>query len=556
MNSAEQIPGSPPSHVQVKAPLRSDATTEMLAAPEATKERIAILVCHGMGQQVPFEALDTVARALHRAQARAQNEPVGSTPLGVEIVQLGQKRLARAELELEGKERHKKLVHVYEAYWAPLTEGKVTLRDVHGFLWNAGKNAIFNCLKSGNFYRWMFGGWKEFKINRGSLVAVFGLALAVLWALTLMNTTILAVSAARVLTGPVSRWPSNALLADLTVDLVFVLLLLIVLGTGLAIALILKKRPGTAKPIHAVAGIFMSALMGLVWLTLFAIVAAGIAVLSHLVRHHAGDAAPWWGDWIGRLVIDGGSATGPHLRLVVMLAVWALTVALSAGARWFLVQYVGDIAVYVTAHTVSKFWEIRQAIFQSSMDVARAVYGVTPSAPPAAANGPPAIPGPTAVDYDSIIIVGHSLGSVIAYDVLNGLILENRLSPHPARIIERTRMLLTFGSPLDKVAFIFRTQRPRDEEVREGLAAAVQPMIHSYSNRPDWWVNIHSPRDWISGPLEYFDNPADPQHEQKRIRNVKDEKADTPLAAHSEYWSNDLFADTLYKAAIGERPAK
>ncbi|MGA2214415.1 MAG: hypothetical protein ABSH31_14160, partial [Bryobacteraceae bacterium] len=48
-------------------------------------------------------------------------------------------------------------------------------------------------------------------------------------------------------------------------------------------------------------------------------------------------------------------------------------------------------------------------------------------------------------------------------------------------VVGRTRALITFGSPLDKTAFLFRTQsnHPRDE-MREELAASVQPLILSY----------------------------------------------------------------------------
>jgi len=87
-----------------------------------------------------------------------------------------------------------------------------------------------------------------------------------------------------------------------------------------------------------------------------------------------------------------------------------------------------------------------------------------------------------------MIVLGHSLGSVIGYDVLNGLMLEEQLCNQPLQVADRTRMFLTFGSPLDKTAFLFRTQKDMRSQVREVGAAAVQPMIAAYGNRPLEWV--------------------------------------------------------------------
>jgi hypothetical protein len=81
-------------------------------------------------------------------------------------------------------------------------------------------------------------------------------------------------------------------------------------------------------------------------------------------------------------------------------------------------------------------------------------------------------------------MVGHSLGSVIGYDVVNGLLLEDAFSDHPLHVANRTRMFLTFGSPLDTTAFLFRTQAEMCSPIREVAAAAVQPMIQNYDSRP------------------------------------------------------------------------
>ncbi|NIW24444.1 MAG: hypothetical protein GWN29_07695, partial [Gammaproteobacteria bacterium] len=51
-------------------------------------------------------------------------------------------------------------VHVHEGYWAPLTEGRVHLRDVLRFLYSGA----FNSLRARSFSRYMFGRTVECKM--------------------------------------------------------------------------------------------------------------------------------------------------------------------------------------------------------------------------------------------------------------------------------------------------------------------------------------------------------------------------------------------------------
>src|SRR4029079_10079419 len=81
------------------------------SSPDAGGEnQIAIVVCHGMGQQVPFETIESVATSVRRSGAKE------ASPVTVRIVELTndkneKKRLPRAEVEVVKYER-KKEVHV------------------------------------------------------------------------------------------------------------------------------------------------------------------------------------------------------------------------------------------------------------------------------------------------------------------------------------------------------------------------------------------------------------------------------------------------------------
>jgi hypothetical protein len=218
-----------------------------------------------------------------------------------------------------------------------------------------------------------------------------------------------------------------------------------------------------------------------------------------------------------------------------------------------MLQYLGDVAAYISAYRLNTLWEVREAIKEKSLEIGRAVYGWQE------------IDG--SLTYKRVIVVGHSLGSVVAYDLLNSLINEDLANPARSRnVAQRTPLLLTFGSPLDKTAFIFTTRAPRNADVRELLAAAKQPLIDDYAYRPDRWVNLWSPSDWINGSIDFYDphcSPKSESHKQgkcgptdpcqrggrKRVQNEVDPHSVTPLLAHNEFWTTPLFIDTLYAEA-------
>lgn len=360
---------------------------------------VAVIVSHGMGEQVPFETLNVVAEALWAQQS---SEPMDPSSARVRYVAFGDDWLPRVELALRMRDGSARRVHLYEVYWAPLTEGKVTARDAIAFLIGAGVRGMRYCAR-GSFDRWMFGRRVVFPLPRRGVVQL-GAALAALLAL-----------------------------------------LLAFLGVA----------------------------------------AAAVAELGRFLHPGALPPPPRW---------------LPSLPDPWMLVALAASLVVFAALRWFLVQSVGDVAAYISAHRASRFARIRRAIQDTARGVARNVYAARDEE-----SGEPA--------YAHVLVVGHSLGSVIAYDMLNDSInLDLAATAGEGNfldVVRRTRLLLTLGSPLDKTAFLFRTQKDH-APLREALAAAAQPMIVSYESRPARWINIWSPFDWISGSLEYYDDATPP----------------------------------------------
>ena len=546
--------------------------------------RTAIIVAHGMGQQLQFQTLNDVADGLRAAARRAgaRTSQVRARAVGV-----GDDRLQRLEMTVDVRD-----VHVYEAYWAPLTEGQVTLRDVIAFLFHAGVDGIRHSFRW--FKRYLAQQYVEFAVPIRTPVYLLVALLAVL-SLIVVNTVVVALPALRTPMHDPPPWVSNLLFRDVTavldvfVDAVllfaatlglsyaarsagraarlltgwlsiaaFVALIAVTIGSGGSLPAILsyyiEGGSGTAATASVLDAVFSHAsverlldgtAMLLLWLTTLALAVLVFVAVVKIVRGaieplfkpgYAGQYALTivvLAAFAGVLVGAGvpvyrlGAAAlaarnGVPAALWRLSLAWPLTIGASALARSFLVQYVGDVAAYIEPQELDRFSTLRERIKDRVWTAARAVYRANEG-------------------YDRILVAGHSLGSVIAYDTLNRLIREEALGTVPD-VTARTKLLLTFGSPLDKIAFLFTIQG-RNCEGREALAASVQPLIWDPAHRPAW-VNIYSPWDIISGSLGFFDAPSNPVH---AVQNRADPEASVWLGAHTQYWSGRLLFDTLYR---------
>jgi hypothetical protein len=593
------------------------------AAPRPAASRLAVFVTHGMGQQVPFATLDDLVTALRKDPRLAGTRP------SAQLVQLGDQTLQRIALHLDDPDRD---VHFYEGYWAPLTEGAVTLRDVVRFLFGAGLNGVRN--STWRFHRWTFGELRAYDIPVRTWVYLT-VALMTVLGLASMNAVVALVSAARIGLAK-APWLGDALFADLTATLDLFLLTALAFGLSVLFGRLLRaSRAG--RGVRSVAGWIGVVLLGL---TVIAANAAGLAlpglVLVSAYQTATGSPparAPFWDGWLGSgwtealngaigwilflavllavalllgrwlwtylravlsqvaawgrstrgrqqpgttLVVLGALAvliavlaaealdlfrltcrnpdafrsdprvffsscagTEPEQRALRLFLTWPVLLGVSAVVRFFLIQYVGDVAAYVSSHTVDRFADLRRRIQDAVGARAEAVYAAERE-----------------LKYDGVILVGHSLGSVVTYDVLNRLIngdeLRRAAGGRVYEVARRTRLLLTFGSPLDKTAFLFATQAPRMSRAREALATTVQPLIQSYDFRAMRWINIYSPWDIISGALNYYDVPGTPT--PPAVNNRLDPEATTLLGAHTEYWDDPLLRETLAAELLASEP--
>ncbi len=582
-------------------------TTDAASRPPG---KTAIFVAHGMGQQIPWQTLDAVATGLIGEQPAAKTQ--------VRTARSGETLLRRIELGLKDAKGDPREVHVYEGYWAPLTEGEVTLRDVMGFLINAATNGWKN--GAGEFRRKMFDQFPAFPAQARILVYL-AVALAAVVSLLVLNATILLVAAGRSpLKSDPPQWLGDGMFTDLTTVFHVVLSVALVFGLVLGVAKSLRgwakrKNPRGMrwKIVLATNALGVALFVALLAVLSLAALAVPLLFYGHVKLMDSPDETLWpallrppltesgvagfneaisylllaalgvgflfllWkvgaavaralgselGGYGGRakgalsaLVVIGGlvllglgggliyafvrlfqDRAGEYLEVVRLGIAWPLLVAVSWWVRGFLVQYLGDVAVYVASHRLDRFRRLRDEIRQTVFDAARSVYALRSETDPAR------------FEYDRVLVVGHSLGSVVVYDTLNRLFNDD-LIPVPGkpslRAIERTHSLVTFGSPLDKLAFLFAVQGHATTEAREALANAAEPMIQRYSDRPCRWVNLFSRWDIISGGLDFFDLPGKPDN--RSVEDKPDPDATTLLAAHTEYWENPLLYRTLLEA--------
>lgn len=495
------------------------APKELLAAAaSSTGRKRAVLVVHGMGQQQSFETLVSVAEGLLR-HGDGGPDP---KPRAVRAL-LGTEQLSRLELQLDSASTDE--VHVYEAYWAPLTEGRVKLQDVILFLVNAAGNGIGSSFQR-VFRRWVLGKEEEFPVPVRNLMQLL-IALAVVVSLVGINATIGAITAGGFFTA--GEWPS----ADLLAELSGLLHLELAMAILFILSLLLSKGQ-RGRFLNAVARGFFWLLVAV---TIMTAAGSGALFALHGVDWLAGlkESAEPLRTYFRTLSISSG----------VQFITWPVLLLISGSVRRLLVQYVGDVAAYISSHKLDRFDEIRSAIRERVLCTARAIYGQ---------RNPDG-----GFLYNSVAVVGHSLGSVISYDYLNRLLNDDAIhsaaggAQQSLDVLRRTSILLTFGSPLDKIAYVFGTRdSARLTGGRSALAATSQPLILSPDFRSIPWVNVYSSNDIISGSLQLYDRP-DGQN-PGRVQNIEDPNASTWVWAHTEYWTNPEIWTHLRKALVPPDP--
>jgi len=445
---AQPFPGIRPEKFAETVPL--EKFVEAVPAGARPKRRAAWIV-HGMGQQVPFETLDGLAEGIMRV-AHPVPGADGFAPR-VRTVRIGDQTVQRVELDVFERNSRVEL-HLYEAYWAPVTEGQVKLTDVISFLFSACFRGLLNVFRP--FHRAMFDQVVETKI-RFRAAAEITISLLTLASLIVINAVIVASGAAKYgLTGQQfhiadnwvalsatasclsaaaiafglilflaelsqpaegARW--SARIISVAVWMAFYLTLAAILAGAASLAVFatyssLKFSP--SDPPFPQLQAFANLLAGAI--VVFTLAVLAFKGILRSVGREMRSSIPYTPFFLLSIGIFLGAFFGPMFMGLGAISfsgvysvlpgwvsgpfwVWPMLLLVSALVRELMIQYVGDVAAYVTSQNLDRFNRIRQRIKQIALDSARAVYL-------AQENGE--------FLYDKIAVVGHSLVSVIAYD--------------------------------------------------------------------------------------------------------------------------------------------
>ncbi len=176
--------------------------------------------------------------------------------------------------------------------------------------------------------------------------------------------------------------------------------------------------------------------------------------------------------------------------------------------------------------------------------------------------------------YDQVVVAGHSLGSVVSYDALGRIAKDVVCKRFDPQLCDKLGGFVTFGSPLDKVAYVFwpgldgddKEHQSEWERLRDNLYTGMLP--HFYGIRSSRalelssdvlqpkssaleeikWINYYSDRDLIAGHLDAYDD----------VKNIKIGEADEDIdlwkafSDHSVYWESREMFDSVVAEFLGE----
>src|SRR5438067_1777177 len=415
--------------------------------------RTAILVIHGIGEQNPYETLDQFARNL----MRYLKHEGGINDLTASAQKIDHNDWVEAMVRLESNSHGPRTqegsesayIDLYEYYWAPMSEDKISYKQTISWLIKTTLTPIRmldrnsraikdepdseNLSRSAIFYR---------ELRR---IAMLYIPLALLmillgaWLPSAVNLT-------DVLKQTAHQWNQNHPVVRAVMTFFF--------AVSLVMNWIVLKQ------------------LAAKWLRWFRQQEAMLDTSVTLNTFSAATVIALAGVGIGSLFKVN---IAQYFRPILT---WHLAFALAAFAvarvlQLFMANFVGDVAVYVNADAKAKNYAVRRAILNGA---AAAITRILKD---------------EVRGYQRVIVAGHSLGSVIAYDSLNELM--NRcqqggardhaiyatpdqivgIQPAAATIhradLDKIKGLVTFGSPLHNIHYFFRDFVPDNQSVRSHI---------------------------------------------------------------------------------------
>jgi hypothetical protein len=228
-------------------------------------------------------------------------------------------------------------------------------------------------------------------------------------------------------------------------------------------------------------------------------------------------------------------------RVMKLLSLFTVILTVILFLQKYIVGYLGDVAVYVNTSEVRKEFSIRKAIIEKMIDHLNFLLGINLNTkkfnrePRRTKNDEGDIKPER--DYDDIVIVAHSLGSVIAYDALNRVLYPN--GSEEAQVAkEKIRHLFTVGSPLEKIWYYFRDHSHPDDPVYQGIIGELKGVKKKGPDEKSQldncaWTNIWAFTDVISSRLDRYGDGVENKHDHETNHKLW-------ILNHLKYWYSSM----------------
>jgi hypothetical protein len=264
------------------------------------------------------------------------------------------------------------------------------------------------------------------------------------------------------------------------------------------------------------------------------------------------------GQWIAQLLL----LKQPYVPFALPLA----ELALAAAIRLFLIDFMGDVAIYTNLNERTGYFNIRAQILQECGHALTTLYTDLDNRV-GTLNRQAETDTPATFE---LVIAAHSLGTVIAYDTINDHFNRARIGapaagpeqpPLAMDVCSHLRGLLTFGSPLNKVYYFFRDRSAPEALLRSQIVDCLhgfrllvpdaelpgapldpvpEPQTLAALEQHFQWINVWAPMDPFCGKLFFYDLP-----EAMQLRRWYW----VPILAHLTYWRDpqmyNFFASRL-----------
>lgn len=501
---------------------------------DAVRNRVALVAIHGMGQQLPFETIDDALEGIYGPQTTAKVTRVEATFVASRLDPDSKEHPdlePRLRLDVTARDAagHDTTVgvDVYEVHWSDFTSKAATALETYWFLVTSACSGVAFKITPNRlmkpYVRWVNGVEMQPVIPTWHVVMLC-LAMFDVLALGVIGVLFFAVTAYRATDIVLALNAIEHLLLPMQSIVNLFFAIEGVSGFILMIAAFLEKQqPHRATTI---AGLRQSAtnVTSPRWLVRWIATLFGwIFFLGPILTLLAVIGMTVWQGWFPGAFLTGQPS--------VEIAVWFAGLGVYLVVQHFLTEFVGDVVIYMSAHRVSRFHAIRDRIREQAE---RTVTSIIDR------------------EYHHVVIAAHSLGSVIAYDTLNSIFLDQLATTGTSSAGKVD--LVTYGSPLRKRAFLMR-KFGSESRIRSALLGSAQPIIAFASDecgtcKLNSWTNVWSKQDWISGELTADTFGFAPDGVVGTYRNVRETDLAVPLISHLNYMSGREVPQAILRAIL------